>query len=294
MGKLLLFTTVVMISFNLKGFSQDPTFVENIAKGDAFYNDNNFLMAAASYNAGFRNKQGYASSNYLLLSSYCWDKAGFPDSSITNLLRLVYSFNYADTNELNSYFKKSSLKNTHNFKIIQERTLKNLRVKNLSFIPELAHLFDSVYQVDQSTRSLSGKTDKNIVLLDDSQTRNMKLVDSIYKKYGWLAYSQVGYNGSMAQFLVIQHSDLKTQMKWLPLVKNAVDAAVMPPDNLALITDRVLVQSGKKQLYGTQLKYDAIRKTYVSFPIKDPANVDLRRTQLGMVKMYLYLEAYNN
>lgn len=228
MGRLIHFTTIVLISLSLKAISQDVTYVENIAKANAFYNDNNFLMAAISYNAGFRNKQGYASSNYILLSSYCWDKAGFPDSSITNLQRLVYSFNYADTNELNSYFKRSSLKNIPDFKIIQERTLKNLRIKNLSIIPELSQILDSVYQVDQFTRSLSGRTDKNIIMRDDSQTLNIKLVDSIYQRYGWLAYSQVGYNGSMAQFLVIQHSDLKTQLKWLPRVKMAVESAIIP------------------------------------------------------------------
>ncbi|MEJ7677410.1 MAG: hypothetical protein WKG06_05965 [Segetibacter sp.] len=39
---------------------------------------------------------------------------------------------------------------------------------------------------------------------------NLSKVQRILDKYGWLSADDVGYNGSQALFLVIQHSDLPT------------------------------------------------------------------------------------
>ncbi|TAJ52925.1 MAG: hypothetical protein EPO58_11035 [Chitinophagaceae bacterium] len=132
-------------------------------------------------------------------------------------------------------------------------------MKDLPYDSALARILDSVYLVDQSTRSLSGKHSA-VIISSDSQSRNLKLIDSLYAQYGWLAYSQVGHKGAMAQFLVIQHSDLQTQKKWLTRVTKAVNECLLQPENLALLTDRILVQSGKKQLYGSQFRVDPKKK----------------------------------
>lgn len=249
--------------------------------------------AAKFYNKAFRNKEGYSIDYYHLFSAFCWDKAGYLDSALGQLYRLVYAFSFADSAHFLSFFKSSGIVRNPEFIQLVDRCAKNKKVKDLPYDSALAKTLDSVYLVDQSTRSLNGKHSA-VIISSDSQSRNLKLIDSIYAQYGWLAYSQVGHIGAMAQFLVIQHSDIHTQKKWLPRVTNAVNEGLLQPENLALLTDRILVQSGKKQLYGTQLRVDAKKKKYVPFDIRYPSLVDKRRAKLSMVSLDQYLNSYNN
>lgn len=49
-------------------------------------------------------------------------------------------------------------------------------------------------------------------------------------------------------------------------------------DHLAGLIDRILVEQGKPQRYGTEFEYGS----YKVFPIADPANLNRRRRQLGL------------
>jgi hypothetical protein len=88
--------------------------------------------------------------------------------------------------------------------------------------PKLAKVLDSIYVLDQSTRSMSDLALKNIVDAKKSQITSQLLPDSVYAIYGWLSESEVGSKASLCQFLVIQHSDLQTLQKWVPAVQKAV------------------------------------------------------------------------
>jgi hypothetical protein len=295
MGKVITFLLILIATagFTLFAIGQPPSFTENANKANEYYTNKDFLNAAKAYNAAFRNEQGFATSNLMLLSAYCWDKAGFKDSAVINLLQLVYAFGYADTSELNTYFKRSALRHTGQFKLIFNRTSKNEALKHRSFLPDLASLMEGIYMSDQSTRTLSDPTAAIDQDQEAIQGRNMRLIDSIYNVNGWLASSQVGHKAAMAQFLVIQHSNLTTQTQWLPRIKEAVADGIMPPEYLALLTDRILVVQGKKQLYGTQLKYDESSRLFVSFPIQDRKKVNSRRLMFGMQRLENYLKAHN-
>src|SRR5436190_12861202 len=47
---------------------------------------------------------------------------------------------------------------------------------------------------------------------------NLAKVSSIIDKHGWLGKSQIGNRANYTLWLVIQHADLKTQEKYLPLM----------------------------------------------------------------------------
>lgn len=297
MGKFISITALIIL-YHTSAIAQTPpaAFSENIKKADSFLAVKQYKNAAKFYNKAFRNKEGYTIDYYHLFSAFCWDKAGYPDSAMGQLYRLVYAHNFADSAYFLSFFTSSGIIHQPAFVELVDRCVKNKKVKELPYDSVLARILDSVYLVDQSPRSLSGVDLKNsgVIVSSDSQSRNLKLIDSIYAQHGWLAYSEVGYKGAMAQFLVIQHSDLLTQKKWLVRVTKAVNECLLQPENLALLTDRILVQSGKKQLYGSQLRVDPKRKKYVPFDIESPSLVDSRRAKLGMVSLDQYVNSYNN
>ena len=78
-------------------------------------------------------------------------------------------------------------------------------------------------------------------------------------------------------FYIIQHADhdLDWQSAQLPLIKKAVDQEDLEADNYAYLYDRVQVNAGKPQRYGTQFEdVDYINKTVKLKPVEDLDQLD--------------------
>lgn len=127
-----------------------------------------------------------------------------------------------------------------------------------------------------------------------ADSQNLARVSAILDKYGWLGPDVVGTRGSITLWGVVQHADQqpKLQEKYLALMRKAVDAGAADKDLLAYLEDRVLVNEGKPQLYGTQLTRNG-RGIYEPKPIVDPGQVDVRRAAMGLEPLKYYLEESN-
>lgn len=114
--------------------------------------------------------------------------------------------------------------------------------------------------------------------LDAKNTARMK---EIVLEIGWPTTSKVGKEVSHNAWLLIQHSDhdIEFQKQCLELMKNAPSTEVEKRD-IAFLEDRIRVNQGKKQLYGTQF----IQKDdkHIPKPIEDEENIDVRRAEMGM------------
>lgn len=113
--------------------------------------------------------------------------------------------------------------------------------------------------------------------------KNLIEVESILDEYGWPGKDQVG-DECIAIWMVIQHSPIETQKQALPMLKTAASKGDLNPVNIAMLEDRILVNSGQKQIYGTQFYYsdDEGRKRRILFPIEDIDNIDKRRIAIGL------------
>lgn len=70
---------------------------------------------------------------------------------------------------------------------------------------------------------------------------------------GWLGPGEIGNEANETLFLGIQHiDDLSVQQKYLPMLQQAVQTGKANGWHLAFLTDRILMNQGKKQIYGTQ------------------------------------------
>jgi hypothetical protein len=92
---------------------------------------------------------------------------------------------------------------------------------------------------------------------------------------------------------MIQHSDTDVafQRAALEAMKKLPPCEVVPTHR-AELTDRVLLNEGKEQLYGTMLVRIA-NGTLVPKPIEDEPNVDKRRAELGLLPLAEYLRRSN-
>lgn len=121
---------------------------------------------------------------------------------------------------------------------------------------------------------------------------NLEKIEEIIAKYGWLSASKVGKKASDTQFLVIQHSNPETRKKYLPLLKKMAKKGEISKLKTALMEDRVMMFSGKKQVYGSQAMI--INNRSFIWPIEDVKNVNKRRKEAGFtMTIAAYAKKFN-
>lgn len=167
-------------------------------------------------------------------------------------------------------------------------------VKNV----ELRYQLLEMAKVDQEIRNemiaklQRGQTvDSLFVARQDSiDRRNRDKLKKIIDKHGWPGISLVGAEAAHAAWLIVQHSDndLEFQKYCLKLIRNAFENGEATAQELAYLTDRVLTNEGKPQLYGTQAKI--IDGEIRLAPIEDSLKVDQRRARFGLEPLNEYLK----
>lgn len=118
----------------------------------------------------------------------------------------------------------------------------------------------------------------------DQQTS--AVVKDILDRFGLPTRSMVGAKGADAVFLVVQHS-ATLQERVLDLAKRAPSAEV-PPAPFAMLEDRVLNNSGKPQVHGTQFTVtpDGLARFA---PVRDPRGLSARRERAGLPPLDVYI-----
>nr|WP_206099414.1 DUF6624 domain-containing protein [Rheinheimera riviphila] len=149
-------------------------------------------------------------------------------------------------------------------------------------------------ELDQSIRKELGEAgwDKapkelldKVSAIDEKNTSKLK---SMLSNRAWFSKAEVGIDGIGAAFLIIQHSpDNELKERMLPVLKQAyLNGDGVSGQEVALLTDRVLISKGQQQRYGTQAD---IRDGKVIFkPIDDPTTVDERRAEMKMPPLEFY------
>jgi hypothetical protein len=122
--------------------------------------------------------------------------------------------------------------------------------------------------------------------------RNTARMKSIIRRYGWPDAELVGWDGTEAAFILVQHAEHSFQKELLPLMQKEYRAGVLSGPNYALFTDRVLVDDGRPQVYGSRAMPFAQWQggEPVLYPIVDEANVDKRRAEVGLSPLAEYRE----
>lgn len=119
---------------------------------------------------------------------------------------------------------------------------------------------------------------------DSVFTLNEKRLKSVMKQYGFPGYDLVGKKGSNDFWLMVQHcdKDVTFQRYILKAMKIEVTRHNADPKNFAYLTDRVLLNTGEKQLYGTQLTYRGDSCQAIPKPLRDSSSVNTRRKAIGL------------
>jgi hypothetical protein len=127
-------------------------------------------------------------------------------------------------------------------------------------------------------KAVHARLQAEVARIDAENTAWLK---KVVDEEGWLTYSDVGLDGTDAAWLLVQHADADPtfQRRCLDLM-TSIPRNEVSQQNLAYLTDRVLLKEGKNQIYGTQF---VIRDgEWVPLNLEDKENVDARRAEAGL------------
>lgn len=118
--------------------------------------------------------------------------------------------------------------------------------------------------------------------------------EAIFEEVGFPDYEMVGKDASDGFWLIVQHCDYNPEFQ--ERVVKAMELAVLrgeaDGEYLAYLTDRVLVNTGKGQMYGTQVKYKFdLARAYPKSSIEAPEGVDARRIAVGLEPLSVYMNS---
>jgi hypothetical protein len=115
-------------------------------------------------------------------------------------------------------------------------------------------------------------------------------LEEIFNQYGYPGYSLVGEKGEKNFWLMIQHcdSDPAFQSRVLEKLKIEVEKVNADVRHIGLLTDRVKINIGEKQVYGTQVTYNSMGQAYPK-NLAASANVNNRRAEVRLEPIEEYL-----
>jgi hypothetical protein len=125
----------------------------------------------------------------------------------------------------------------------------------------------------------------NALILHFDST-SLVIVSEIIDKHGWLGTSQIGEKANGALYLTIQHAqDNYLREKYYPFLQASAKRGESRLADMSTMKDRILVEKGGKQLYGTQYKY--IDGQRVLLPVKNINGLNKRRIKVGLEEIKL-------
>lgn len=170
--------------------------------------------------------------------------------------------------------------------------------------PYLAKAINQMAEVDQAQRNvvIEGKlkgAELNAAIhgLEEIDAQNTARMKELVGKFGWPTRKMVGAKAAGNAWLLVQHADKDPQFqracleKMVPLLKSQE----VQPQNYAYLYDRVQVNTGNLQRFGTQGKLEN-GLAWIQ-PVENPKRLDAWRKEFGLEPIEEYLkmlaEAYH-
>jgi len=164
--------------------------------------------------------------------------------------------------------------------------------EKVTFNQELVDKLERMAEVDQIAAYVRQGKYKQMskeqwnAFKDSVFTTHEKILQQIFDKNGFVGFDLAGEQGSYNFWLMVQHCDHNPEFQTAVLekMKIEVDKQNASPTNYAYLVDRVNINSGKDQVYGTQFDYNKLGQAYPK-NISDTTGIDERRKSVGLIPM---------
>lgn len=296
-------------AFSLAFFGRTQDFARSlqwIALAEQAYKDGNFLESSNCYDSAFVASMGMV-NNHDIYNAACSNALG---NRVEIAFILLESIVYTPIDPYTSYEHLSEDKDlevlhTHSKWLQLVEKAKSNQINQYAVLDSvLIEELRIIYDDDQLLRleedeliKTYGKSSNEVNALWSAiavkDSINVLKVTKILDEKGWLGPNIVGRDGNRALFLVIQHASLEIQIKYLPMIKVAVQNGSAQASDLAMLEDRIAIRKGEKQIYGSQIGFNKETNTYYVEPVIDPTNIDQRRLKVGLIPIAEYVAMWN-
>lgn len=249
--------------------------------------DENYELSSIQFDS-LRNSTEIIDRKYLVTGLEAKNKLG----KVNEVTEIINSL---DTKMLKDICGKGFLSS---YQICKEHSIEKVENKELQIELIKMYINDQYVRSNLMTDLLSKyNLLKSEVIIDsfgvDTDERNRERLKEIIKENGFPTRNLVGNDAMQGIFLIIQHSDgdKEWQKSQLINIENAVKKGDMDGQSFAYLYDRIKINSGEKQLYGTQFsKVDPVNKTVELAETEDIENLERRRMEVGMMPINMYKE----
>ena len=291
----ILATVVGLLIFNISFGQNQEKYSEFVKEAWELYESKEYKKSAEKYKEAFDQIDGkaYQSDRYNAACSYALAKD--IENSFFHLFRLAENpkTKYKNYGHITTDTDLDILHKDKRWDKLIEIVKSNKEEAEKDLDKPLVAILDSVYKEDQSYRHQIDEIEEKYgrdseemkahwKLINEKDSINLIKIEKILNERGWLGANIIGEQGNSTLFLVIQHSDIETQLKYLPLMREAVKEGNAKSSSLALLEDRVALGQGERQIYGSQIGRDHETGEYFVSPLIDPENVDKRRAEVGL------------
>ncbi|MEZ7500770.1 hypothetical protein QO200_18810 [Flavobacterium sp. Arc3] len=272
-----------------------------IKKADSCYEIKNYTISTAFFEKAFKTKPELKENFY---NAACAASLANDKKNSLKWLETAINNGFDNLNHINTDSDLDNVRNEKKFNKIISDLQKKTELVEAKYDKPLQKELLEILKEDQEIRNQYFSAQKKygyqgkemdslgkIMVLKDSL--NLKRIVKILDEKGWAGKDVVGQQANQTVFLVIQHSNLKIQQRYLPMMREAVKKGNANSDSLALLEDRVALRQGRKQIYGSQVGTNPVTKTQYVLPLEDPDNVDKRRAEVGLDPLSDYVKFWN-
>jgi hypothetical protein len=303
MKKTLLSTLLLFFALT-KGFTQD--YATLAKQGYKIYEDKDYAKSVEIFEQAFKLEKPKPSDLY---NAACSASLAKQTDKAFDFLGQAIDGGYSNLGHLKADTDLVSLYPDNRWKEIIAKIEKKQadELAKLKY-PKITKLLDSMVVSDQKFRNQSTDlTNKGFEWLSPEMQKvfkdgqkadslNMIVLKKLFKEYGFLGIEEVGKQGSGNFWLMMQHCDKdpKFQEEVLGEMKKHIERKNANPSNYAYLIDRVKVNTGKEQVYGTQMKLNQEGSSYEPKPVIDPENLNKRRAEVGLGTIEEYIGIMNS
>lgn len=303
----LLSITFLIGTISLYGQPPPKDYFYWIKQADSLYKIQDFKNSAYSYSLAFKSFgwKGYPKDHYNAACS--WTLASVPDSAFKHLEKIVLKANYSNFNQITNDKDLTALHNDSRWNLLIRKIKENIEKSEVNFNKDLIRLLDKLVTEDQKWRGNLVKFDNHQLSSDtisrDNIALSLRKTDSlnyyslrhIVDQFGFPNYDMVGEKASHNFWLLIQHQDSHPQFQEEILNKMKLEADKGKASLLdyAYLLDRVKVNAGQPQIYGTQMTLNSAKTSYEPKPVVEPEKLNERRQSVGLDPIENYIQLMN-
>ncbi|MEJ8801041.1 DUF6624 domain-containing protein [Pontibacter sp. H249] len=288
--------TLVMLAFTCISLSAAAQTTTNAF---AKYEAKEYKTSGEMYDKALKAGNGTASDHYNAACS--WSLAGNKNKAFTHLEQAIAK-GYTALAHWQQDTDLSSLHTDKRWPQLLEELKKNVAKIEATYNQPLKAQLEAIYEKDQqirreflAARDKHGMESEEVKELGQKMGQidkeNQQQVVAILDEHGWPGKSMVGMQASTAAFLVIQHAPKEVMEKYLPVMREAAAKGEASNNHLALMEDRVRMNNGLPQLYGSQVQMNPETKQWELYKVEDEANLDKRRAEMGLGPIKGYLKS---